>query len=67
MTVVSCRVLAATEEEIQRFSAILDREKAVGQVVPLQRPDGQLRVLRVVLDQQDVHRFRISHGHAPFC
>src|SRR5712692_2087621 len=57
-------ISTGAEHEFERFLAVLNPMHAVREIVPAQRAKGHFGVLRVVLDQQNLHLFQIRH-HLP--
>ena len=59
-------VLARAEQVVERLGAVARHHRPVGDVVASQRPQRQLLVVRVVLDQQDARsRLRLSLHRDP--
>jgi serine/threonine protein kinase len=56
-------VLTLGEQEFQRLLAVLEPLNVVGKIGALERAQGDLRIVRVVFDEQDLHRLVASCAH----
>src|SRR5690348_11248358 len=64
-TDVTQRMRLVTEKEVERLRAVARHEDLVREVAGAKGPQGELHVVRVVLDQQDLHFRRQAHSTAP--
>src|SRR6267378_658101 len=55
-------VRSVPEKEVKSFRTIAAHEHLVGEVALLERPQRQLRVARIVFDQQDLDFLRVRHA-----
>src|SRR4029077_17118763 len=64
---VTERMRLLTEEEVERLRTVARHEDLVREVAGAEGPQGELHVVRVVLDQQDLHFRRQAHAVPPEC
>ena len=61
------RIGAGGENEIQGLGAVLKQLHLIGQTMFLQGPEGQLRVMGIVFDEDYLHGIKVIQLTSPLC